>query len=378
MTFSGPRPLCGWAVSNKGIVPMSGTSELEALQSELLAEIAAAQDLAQLEAVRVKVTGKKGPIAHQMSKLATLPPEERKAFGAANNAVKAVVTQSLEVRRGDLEEAALEARLANERADVTLPVRIAPEALGRIHPVSQVFDECVEIFADLGFDVAEGPDIETDEMNFGKLNIPAEHPARQEHDTFYFPPKPDGSRLLLRTHTSPVQIRTMQNRRPPIRIIAPGRVYRCDSDQTHTPMFHQIEGLVIDETTHMGHLKWVLEEFCKAFFEVSDVKMRFRASHFPFTEPSMEVDIGAEAIGKPGQWLEILGCGMVHPNVLTNCGLDPEKYQGFAFGMGLDRLTMLKYGVPDLRAFFSADLRWLRHYGFSVLDVPTLGGGLSG
>ncbi len=271
----------------------SGTSELEALQSELLAEIAAAQDLAQLEAVRVKVTGKKGPIAQQMSKLATLPPEERKAFGAANNAVKAVVTQSLELRRADLEEAALEARLANERADVTLPVRLGPEALGRIHPVSQVFDECVEIFADLGFDVAEGPDIETDEMNFGKLNIPAEHPARQEHDTFYFPPKPDGSRLLLRTHTSPVQIRTMQNRRPPIRIIAPGRVYRCDSDQTHTPMFHQIEGLVIDETTHMGHLKWVLEEFCKAFFEVSDVKMRFRASHFPFTEPSMEVDIGA-------------------------------------------------------------------------------------
>jgi phenylalanyl-tRNA synthetase alpha chain len=369
------------AVSNKGVVPMTGTStgtsELEALQSELLAEIATAQDLAQLEAVRVKVTGKKGPIAQQMSKLATLPAEERKAFGAANNAVKAVVTQSLEARRADLEEAALEARLAHERADVTLPVRPGPEALGRIHPVSQVFDECVEIFADLGFDVAEGPDIETDEMNFGKLNIPAEHPARQEHDTFYFPPKPDGSRLLLRTHTSPVQIRTMQNRRPPIRIIAPGRVYRCDSDQTHTPMFHQIEGLVIDETTHMGHLKWVLEEFCKAFFEVSDVKMRFRASHFPFTEPSMEVDIGAEAIGKPGQWLEILGCGMVHPNVLINCGLDPEKYQGFAFGMGLDRLTMLKYGVPDLRAFFSADLRWLRHYGFSVLDTPTLGGGLS-
>jgi phenylalanyl-tRNA synthetase alpha chain len=357
---------------------MSGTSELETLKSELLSEIAGAADLAQIEAVRVAALGKKGRIAGQMAKLGTLPPEDRKAFGAATNAVKDAVTEALEARRADLEAAALEARLASERADVTLPVRSGPEALGRIHPVSQVFDECVEIFADLGFDVAEGPDIETDEMNFDKLNIPAEHPARQEHDTFYFPPKPDGSRLLLRTHTSPVQIRTMVSRKPPIRIIAPGRVYRSDSDQTHTPMFHQIEGLVIDETTHMGHLKWVLEEFCKAFFEVSDVKMRFRASHFPFTEPSMEVDIGAEAIGKPGQWLEILGCGMVHPNVLRNCGLDPDKYQGFAFGMGLDRLTMLKYGVPDLRAFFAADLRWLRHYGFSVLDVPSLAGGLSG
>ena len=356
---------------------MTGTTELETLKAELLAQISAAGDLGQLEAVRVAALGKKGRIAEQMSKLATLPPEERKAFGAANNAVKEAVSASLEARKVDLEAAALDARLANERADVTLPVRPGPEALGRIHPVSQVFDECVEIFADLGFDVAEGPDIETDDMNFNKLNIPAEHPARQEHDTFYFPPKPDGSRLLLRTHTSPVQIRTMESRKPPIRIIAPGRVYRSDSDQTHTPMFHQIEGLVIDETTHMGHLKWVLEEFCKAFFEVSDVKMRFRASHFPFTEPSMEVDIGAEAIGKPGQWLEILGCGMVHPNVLRNCGLDPDVYQGFAFGMGLDRLTMLKYGVPDLRAFFGADLRWLRHYGFSVLDVPTLGGGLS-
>jgi phenylalanyl-tRNA synthetase alpha chain len=356
---------------------MSGTSELETLKAELLAEIAAAGDLAAIEAVRVAALGKKGRIAEQMAKLGKLPPDERKAFGAATNAVKDAVTQSLEARRADLEAAALEARLASERADVTLPVRPGPEAQGRIHPVSQVLDECVEIFADLGFDVAEGPDIETDDMNFTKLNIPPEHPARQEHDTFYFPPKPDGSRLVLRTHTSPVQIRTMQSRKPPIRIIAPGRVYRCDSDQTHTPMFHQIEGLVIDETTHMGHLKWVLEEFCKAFFEVPDVKMRFRASHFPFTEPSMEVDIGAEAIGKPGQWLEILGCGMVHPNVLRNCGLDPDKYQGFAFGMGLDRLTMLKYGVPDLRAFFSADLRWLRHYGFSVLDVPTLAGGLS-
>lgn len=360
-----------------GFALMTKFPDLEALKAELLGRIAAAKDLGELEAARVEALGKKGRLAEQMAKLPTLPVDDRKAFGAANNEIKSAVSQSLEERKAEFESAALTARLATERADVTLPVRPGPEAQGRIHPVSQVFDECVEIFADMGFEVAEGPDIETDEMNFGALNIPPEHPARQEHDTFYFAPKPDGSRLLLRTHTSPVQIRTMRSKKPPIRIIAPGRVYRCDSDQTHTPMFHQIEGLVIDETTNMGHLKWVLQEFCKAFFEVDEVKMRFRASHFPFTEPSMEVDIGAEAIGKPGKWLEILGCGMVHPNVLRNCGLDPDKYQGFAFGMGLDRLTMLKYGIPDLRAFFSADLRWLRHYGFSVLDVPTLGGGLS-
>ena len=353
-------------------------TDLGTLESTLLSEIKDAADLAALDAVRVSALGKKGRVSQEMSKLGALPPEERKAFGQSVNAVKEKVSAALEARKAALEQAALAARLATERADVTLPVRPGPETQGRIHPVSQVLDECIEIFADMGFDVAEGPDIETDEMNFGKLNIPDEHPARQEHDTFYFAPKPDGTRLLLRTHTSPVQIRTMQTRKPPIRVIAPGRVYRCDSDQTHTPMFHQIEGLVIDETTHMGHLKWVLEEFCKAFFEVDEVKMRFRASHFPFTEPSMEVDIGAAAIGKPGEWLEILGCGMVHPNVLTNCGLDPEKYQGFAFGVGLDRLTMLKYGIPDLRAFFAADLRWLRHYGFSVLDVPALGSGLSG
>jgi phenylalanyl-tRNA synthetase alpha chain len=356
---------------------MAGASELETLNAELLAQINAAEDLASLEAVRVVALGRKGRVSELMGKLGSLPPEERKSYGQSVNALKEKVSAALEQRKASLESAALAARLATERADVTLPARSGAEAMGRIHPVSQVFDECVEIFAQMGFEVAEGPDIETDEMNFGKLNIPAEHPARQEHDTFYFAPKADGSRLLLRTHTSPVQIRTMQTKKPPIRIIAPGRVYRCDSDQTHTPMFHQIEGLVIDETTHMGHLKWVLQEFCKAFFEVDEVKMRFRASHFPFTEPSMEVDIGAEAIGKPGKWLEILGCGMVHPNVLKNCGLEPEKYQGFAFGVGLDRLTMLKYAIPDLRAFFAADLRWLRHYGFSVLDVPTLSGGLS-
>jgi phenylalanyl-tRNA synthetase alpha chain len=312
-----------------------------------------------------------------MSQLGKLAPEERKSFGAAVNQLKTKVADALESRKSVLEEAALTERLANERADVTLPVRLGPQAEGRIHPVSQVWDEVTEIFADMGFAVAEGPDIETDDLNFTKLNIPPEHPARQEHDTFYLSPRADGSRMVLRTHTSPVQIRTMLSQKPPIRIIAPGRVYRSDSDQTHTPMFHQIEGLVIDEETHLGHLKWCLEEFCKAFFEVDEVKMRFRASHFPFTEPSMEVDVDAAAIGKPGRWLEILGSGMVHPNVIRACGLDPEKYQGFAFGMGLDRITMLKYGIPDLRDMFNADMRWLRHYGFLPFDVPTLAGGVS-
>ncbi len=353
-------------------------TDLATLESAVLAQITAASDLSALDVVRVATIGKKGSVSELMSKLGSLPAEERKGFGQTVNALKTRVSDALDARKTALEGAALSARLANERSDITLPVRPGAEAQGRIHPVSQVLDEVIEIFASLGFAVAEGPDIESDDNNFTKLNVPADHPARQEHDTFYFATKPDGSRPLLRTHTSPVQIRTMLSQKPPIRIIAPGRVYRCDSDMTHTPMFHQIEGLVIDEVTHMGHLKWTLEAFAKAFFEVDEVKMRFRASHFPFTEPSMEVDIGAEAIGKPGQWLEILGCGMVHPNVLRNCGLDPEKYQGFAFGVGLDRLTMLKYGIPDLRQFFAADARWLSHYGFSLLDTPTLGGGISG
>ena len=356
---------------------MADVNDLTRVERDLLEEIAAVGDLAALERVRVAALGKKGRVAELMQRLGSLPPEQRKSFGQAVNSLKTRVTEELESRKAALERAALDQRLATERADITLPVRLGPLADGRIHPVSQVFDETIEIFADMGFAVAEGPDIETDDLNFTKLNIPAEHPARQEHDTFYFHPKPDGSRLLLRTHTSPVQIRTMESQKPPIRVIAPGRVYRCDSDQTHTPMFHQIEGLVIDESTHLGHLKWCLEEFCKAFFEVDEVKMRFRASHFPFTEPSMEVDLDAAAIGKPGRWLEILGAGMVHPNVIRNCGLDAERYQGFAFGMGLDRLAMLKYGIPDLRDMFGADLRWMKHYGFLALDVPTLAGGLS-
>ena len=308
-------------------------------------------------------------------------PEERKTAGAALNVLKDKVTEAIAARKAVLQEAQLEQRLASEKIDVTLPARAEPR--GTVHPVSQVWEEVVQIFGDLGFAVAEGPHIEDDFHNFTALNIPPEHPARQEHDTFYFSEKPDGSRMVLRTHTRPVQIRTMLTQKPPIRIIAPGRTFRNDSDMTHTPMFNQIEGLVIDETTHMGHLKWILAEFCKSFFEVDDVKMRFRASHFPFTEPSMEVDIncswegGQVKIGQGTSWLEILGSGMVHPNVIKAGGLDPDKYQGYAFGMGLDRIAMLKYGIPDLRAFFEADLRWLRHYGFKALNVPTLPGGLS-
>src|SRR6476620_685285 len=348
---------------------------LQTLEQSLIDGISAAADETEIENLRVSALGKKGTISERMKTLGTMEPEERKTAGAELNALKEKIAEAISARKATLQAKALEARLVIEKIDLTLPVR--PEAQGTIHPVSQVWEEVVQIWGVLGFAVAEGPHIENDFYNFTALNMPAEHPARQEHDTFYFHTKADGSRMLLRTHTSPVQIRTMLEQNPPIRIIAPGRTFRSDSDQTHTPMFHQIEGLVIDEETHMGHLKWVLQEFCKAFFEVDDVKMRFRASHFPFTEPSAEVDIGAEAVGKPGQWLEILGCGMVHPNVLKNCGLDPEKYQGFAFGMGLDRLTMLKYGIPDLRAFFSGDLKWLSHYGFSMLDVPTLAGGLS-
>jgi phenylalanyl-tRNA synthetase alpha chain len=356
---------------------MADNADITALEQVLIGEISATEDLLELERVRVAALGKKGSISDLMARLGGLPPDQRREFGQAVNGLKQRVGDALDSRKADLERRQLSNRLATETADVTLPVQPGPLLEGRIHPVSQVWDEVVEIFADMGFAVAEGPDIETDDLNFGKLNIPPEHPARQEHDTFYFRPKPDGARLVLRTHTSPVQIRTMLSQKPPIRIIAPGRVYRCDSDQTHTPMFHQIEALVIDETTHLGHLKWCIEEFCKAFFEVDEVRMRFRASHFPFTEPSMEVDLDAAAIGKPGQWLEILGSGMVHPNVIRNCGLDPDKYQGFAFGMGLDRIAMLKYGIPDLRDMFSADLRWLKHYGFLPLDIPTLAGGLS-
>jgi phenylalanyl-tRNA synthetase alpha chain len=359
---------------------MTDTAHLE---QDLLAAIAAAGDAAALETVRVAALGRNGSITALLKTLGTLPPEERKTQGPAINGLKDRVNAALSARRDALKDVALAARLNSESVDVTLPVREAPSEIGRVHPITQVTDELTAIFADMGFAVAEGPDIETDDYNFTKLNFPPDHPAREMHDTFFFNPKPDGSRLLLRTHTSPVQVRTMLSQKPPIRVIIPGRTYRCDSDQTHTPMFHQVEGLVIDKHSHLGHLKWILEEFCKAFFEVDRVGMRFRPSYFPFTEPSLEVDIqcrrdkGEIRFGEGTDWLEILGCGMVHPNVLRNCGLDPDEYQGFAWGMGIDRIAMLKYGMPDLRAFFEADVRWLNHYGFRPLDFPTLAGGLS-
>jgi len=356
------------------------TDDLEQLRERLCAGAAAAADLTALEALRVRALGKKGEITQRMKALGGLDPEARKAAGQALNAVKDAVAAAVEARKAALADAELEARLAAERVDVTLPAR--PDAVGRLHPIGQTIEELVAIFGEMGFAVAEGPDIEDDFHNFSALNIPPEHPARQEHDTFYLPERADGSRMVLRTHTSPVQIRTMQSTPPPIRIIVPGRTFRADSDATHSPMFHQVEGLVVDETTHMGHLKGVLIEFCRAFFGLDDLPVRFRPSYFPFTEPSAEVDIGCTRdggqlkIGAGDDWLEILGCGMVHPKVLENCGIDSTRYQGFAFGMGIERIAMLKYGMPDLRPFFDADLRWLRHYGFLPLEVPSLVRGL--
>lgn len=356
----------------------------QAIEDEVLSAIAAAASEPALEAVRVSALGKKGSVSALLATLGRLSPDERRQQGQVINAVKERVAAALSARRDVLAGAALEARLAAEQVDVTLPVREAGVVTGRLHPISQVMDELTAIFADMGFSIAEGPDIETDFYNFTALNFPPGHPARDMHDTFFFPPDASGERKLLRTHTSPVQIRTMRSGPPPIRVICPGRTYRCDSDQTHTPMFHQVEGLVIDRTAHLGQLKWVLQEFCRAFFEVDTVAMRFRPSFFPFTEPSMEVDIQCERrdgeirFGQGTDWLEILGCGMVHPHVLRHCGIDPDQYQGFAWGMGIDRIAMLKYGLPDLRPFFEADQRWLSHYGFRPLDVPTLAGGLSG
>ena len=363
---------------------LTQTSELDALERHIGEAILAAADEPALEQARIAALGKKGSVSELLKSLGAMSPEQRKVMGPAINGLRDRVQALLGTRRAAVKAAALEARLATERVDVTLPVREASAEIGRIHPVSQVVEELTAIFADMGFEVAEGPDIETDFHNFTALNFPAGHPAREMHDTFFLPPDAEGVRKVLRTHTSPVQVRTMLGRKPPIRVICPGRTYRCDSDQTHTPMFHQVEGLVIDQGSHMGHLKWILEEFCKAFFEVDRVTMRFRPSFFPFTEPSMEVDIqcdrsrpGEIRFGEGHDWLEILGCGMVHPNVLRNCGIDPDLYQGFAWGMGIDRIAMLKYGMNDLRAFFEADVRWLSHYGFRPLDIPTLAGGLS-
>jgi len=360
-------------------------SELDTLEKTLMAEIASAGDEAAIEAVRVSALGKKGSISERLKTLGAMSPEERQTAGPAINGLKNRVTEALTARRAELRDVAIQARLAAERLDVTLPVRQAPAERGRIHPISQVTDEIAAIFGDLGFSIAEGPDIETDHYNFTALNFPEGHPAREMHDTFFFNPKGDGlPPRLLRTHTSPVQIRTMEAQKPPIRIVIPGKTYRQDSDATHSPMFHQLEGLVIDRTANVANMKWVLSEFCKAFFEVPNANMRFRPSFFPFTEPSLEVDIqcdrsrpGEVRFGEGSDWMEILGCGMVHPNVLRFGGLDPDEYQGFAWGMGIDRIAMLKYGMPDLRAFFDADVRWLSHYGFRPLDLPTLFGGLS-
>ncbi|GGD14404.1 phenylalanine--tRNA ligase subunit alpha [Aquisalinus flavus] len=356
-------------------------SDLDQLEKDLSDRIAAAETEAALDDVRVHALGKKGVVSERMKTLGRMSPEERQEMGPALNGLKGRIGEAIAARKAMLEEAALEARLASEKVDITLPVR--PEAKGKIHPVTQVFEEMAAIFADMGFEIREGPEIEDDFHNFTALNFPPDHPARETHDTFFFNEKEDGSRKLLRTHTSPVQIRTMMTEKPPLRIIVPGRVYRCDSDQTHTPMFHQVEGLVIDRETHMGHLKGTLEAFIKAFFEIDEVTTRLRPHHFPFTEPSAEMDVGYERVGgelRIGQgekWMEILGCGMVHPNVLRACGLDPDEYQGFAFGMGVDRLAMLKYGIPDLRDMFASDARWLEHYGFDPLDQPNTATGLS-
>ncbi len=361
----------------------------EPLKGELLAAVAAADSVEALEAVRVRALGKSGSISALMKSLGGMAPDERLAVAPHYQALREAVANAIEDKKQALARTALEARLAAERLDMSLPADSGPE--GTVHPISQVMDELAEIFADLGLSVATGPEIEDDWHNFTALNIPPEHPARAMHDTFYCrpagggeQPEPDDDRprMVLRTHTSPVQIRTMMAMKPPIRIIAPGRVYRSDSDATHTPMFHQVEGLVIDRGIHLGHLKWTLETFVKAFFEVDDVTLRLRPSFFPFTEPSVEVDVGCSweggtlKVGGCQSWLEILGAGMVHPQVLKNCGLDPQEWQGFAFGCGIDRLAMLKYGMTDLRAFFDADLRWLGHYGFASLDVPTLSAGV--
>ena len=355
--------------------------EWEDQKTKLVASINSASTLDELEDIRITALGKKGTITGLMKSLGSLDPNKRKEAGQRLNAIKEEVANAIDVRKVTMEDAALETQLHRDRVDVTLPVR--PESNGSIHPITQTIDELTAIFCEMGFTVADGPHIESDYYNFSALNIPPEHPARQEQDTFYLPPDETGTPRVLRTHTSPVQIRTMEKTTPPIKIIVPGRTFRSDHDATHSPMFHQVEGLVIDKTSHMGHLKGCLIDFCRAFFGVDDLPVRFRPSYFPFTEPSAEVDIGCTRaggefrIGKGDDWLEILGSGMVHPRVLSGCGINPDEYQGFAFGMGIERIAMLKYGIPDLRPFYDTDIRWLKHYGFVPLDLPTIAGGIN-
>jgi phenylalanyl-tRNA synthetase alpha chain len=354
-------------------------NDLETLQAETAASLEAATDLRALDAVRVGILGKSGRLTALLKELGRAAPEERRERGAALNRLRDSVAAAIEARRNTLEDAALDSRLAAERLDVTLPSR--PEQPGLTHAISRTMEEMAAIFGAMGFGVGEGLDVQTDWYNFSALNIPGHHPARADHDTFYLPGTREGRPLLLRTQTSDVQIITMLNQEPPLRMIAPGRVYRADHDATHSPMFHQCEGIAIDRGLTLGHLKGCLIDFLRAFFGISSLPVRFRSSYFPFTEPSMEVDIGwnrkTGALGGGGDWLEILGSGMVHPRVLANCGIDPREWQGFAFGMGVERVTMLKYGIPDLRPFYESDLRWLRHYGFNPLAPVALHEGVA-
>ena len=350
--------------------------DYDKLKNEVLIKIKEANSLDDLENLRVQVLGKKGSITSLMKQLGSLEPDKRKETGQILNSLQKNIIESIDNKKSSLEEIYLNEKLRNESLDITLPTR--PENIGRIHPLSKTMDEVISIFAQMGFTVAEGPDIESDFYNFTALNIPQEHPARQEHDTFYFNEDENGERKVLRTHTSPVQIRTMEKLKPPLRVIVPGRTYRSDHDATHSPMFHQCEGLVIGDKLNMSHLKGCLIDFCRIFFGVDDLPVRFRPSYFPFTEPSAEVDIGCSRksgeliIGEGDEWLEILGSGMVNPRVLQNCGLDPNEHQGFAFGMGLERVAMLKYGIPDLRPFFDSDLRWMKHYGFFPFEQTSI------
>jgi phenylalanyl-tRNA synthetase alpha chain len=368
-------------------------TDLNTLKTDLIAQVEAAPDAAALEVIRIAALGKSGQISELLKSLGKMSPDERREQGPLINGLRDAVASRLAERKAQMEAAELDRRLAAESVDLSLPA--PPRRRGSVHPTMQVMDEMVSIFAEMGFSVAEGPDIETDFNNFTALNFPPKHPAREMHDTFFMAADEAGERKVLRTHTSPVQVRVMRQinekvpawvatgQEPPIRVVVPGRTYRCDSDATHTPMFHQMEGLVIDKAVHMGHLKWTLETFISRFFETEGVVSRFRPHHFPFTEPSAEMDVqcdrsgGDIKIGQGTDWLEVVGCGMVHPNVLRNCGLDPEIWQGFAFGFGVDRLGMLKYGMPDLRDMFAGDARWLGHYGFSPFAMPNPATGLS-